>query len=488
MKYILAIDQGTTSSRTILFDENLNEIAKEQKEFTQIFPEVGWVEHNANEIWETQLFTINAVIKNSGINVEDIVSIGITNQRETTVVWDKKTGEPVYNAIVWQDRRTAALCETLIQNGHEEYIRKTTGLLIDAYFSGTKINWILDNVKDARIKAERGSLLCGTIDTWLIWKLTQGKMFATDVSNASRTMLFDIKKIQWDEILLNLLNIPAQILPLVKNSIDDFGFANINGKEIPIHGVAGDQQAALFGQCCFEKGSAKNTYGTGCFMLMNTGAELQLSESKLLSTIAWGIDGKIEYALEGSVFIAGAVIQWLRDNLQIIKSSEETEEMAASLPDNGGVYFVPAFTGLGAPHWDMYAKGSITGLSRGTNKNHIVRAALEGICYQVRDVYEAMKKDSGITLNELKVDGGASANNWMMQFQSDQLQIPVIRPEYLESTVKGAAMLAGIGAKLFTIEDLKKIKSGSTIFSPKMEMDEADKLYLAWSETVGRIG
>lgn len=488
MKYILAIDQGTTSSRTILFDENLKEITKEQKELTQIFPEVGWVEHNANEIWETQLFTINAVIKNSGINVEDIVSIGITNQRETTVVWDKKTGEPIYNAIVWQDRRTAALCETLIQNGHEEYIRKTTGLLIDAYFSGTKINWILDNVEGARAKAQKGNLLCGTIDTWLIWKLTQGKMFATDVSNASRTMLFDIKKIQWDETLLNLLNIPAQILPIVKNSIDDFGFANINGKEIPIHGVAGDQQAALFGQCCFEKGSAKNTYGTGCFMLMNTGAEFQLSESKLLSTIAWGINGKIEYALEGSVFIAGAVIQWLRDNLQIIKSSDETEEMAASLPDNGGVYFVPAFTGLGAPHWDMYAKGSITGLSRGTNKNHIVRAALEGICYQVRDVFEAMKKDSGITLKELKVDGGASANNWMMQFQSDQLQIPVIRPEYLESTVKGAAMLAGIGAKLFTIKDLQNIKSGTTIFSPKMELEEADRLYLEWSETVGRIG
>ena len=304
MKYILAIDQGTTSSRTILFDENLKEITKEQKELTQIFPEVGWVEHNANEIWETQLFTINAVIKNSGINVEDIVSIGITNQRETTVVWDKKTGEPIYNAIVWQDRRTAALCETLIQNGHEEYIRKTTGLLIDAYFSGTKINWILDNVEGARAKAQKGNLLCGTIDTWLIWKLTQGKMFATDVSNASRTMLFDIKKIQWDETLLNLLNIPAQILPIVKNSIDDFGFANINGKEIPIHGVAGDQQAALFGQCCFEKGSAKNTYGTGCFMLMNTGAEFQLSESKLLSTIAWGINGKIEYALEGSVSVS----------------------------------------------------------------------------------------------------------------------------------------------------------------------------------------
>ncbi len=487
MKYILAIDQGTTSSRTILFDENLNEIAKEQKEFTQIFPEIGWVEHDANEIWETQLFTIHAVIKNSGINVEDIVSIGITNQRETTVVWDKNTGEPIYNAIVWQDRRTAALCETLIQNGHEEYIRKTTGLLIDAYFSGTKINWILDNVQGARTKAEKGNLLCGTIDTWLIWKLTGGKMFATDVSNASRTMLFDIKKIGWDDTLLQLLNIPIQILPTVKNSVDDFGLANINGKEIPIKGVAGDQQAALFGQCCFEKGSAKNTYGTGCFMLMNTGTAFQLSESKLLNTIAWGIDGKIDYALEGSVFIAGAVIQWLRDNLQIIKSSDETEQIAASLPDNGGVYFVPAFTGLGAPHWDMYAKGSITGLSRGTNKDHIVRAALEGICYQVRDVFEAMKKDSGITLKELKVDGGASANNWMMQFQSDQLQIPVIRPEYLESTVKGAAMLAGIGAELFTLDDLKKINADPTIFSPKMELVEADKLYFEWGVAVEKL-
>lgn len=487
MKYILAIDQGTTSSRTILFDENLKEIAKQQKEFTQIFPEVGWVEHDPNEIWETQLFTINAVIKNSGIKVEDIVSIGITNQRETTVVWDKNSGEPIYNAIVWQDRRTAEYCEKLSQNGHEKYIRETTGLLIDAYFSGTKINWILDNVEGARKKAEGGDLLCGTIDSWLIWKLTNGKTHATDVSNASRTMLFDIHKIGWDDTLLQLLNIPAQILPTVKNSIDDFGIAEINGKEISIKGVAGDQQAALFGQCCFEKGSAKNTYGTGCFMLMNIGSEFRLSESKLLTTIAWGLNGKIEYALEGSVFIAGAVIQWLRDNLQIIKSSDETEEIAASLPDNGGVYFVPAFTGLGAPHWDMYAKGSITGLSRGTNKNHIVRAALEGICYQVRDVFDAMKKDSGITLKELKVDGGASANNWMMQFQSDQLQIPVIRPEYLESTVKGAAMLAGIGVELFTLDDLKKINADPTIFSPKMKLVEADKLYFEWGVAVEKL-
>ncbi len=487
MKYILAIDQGTTSSRTILFDENLKEITKEQKEFEQIFPQPGWVEHNANEIWETQLFTIQTVIKNSGIKPEDIVSIGITNQRETTVVWDKITGEPIYNALVWQDRRTAEFCENLKQDGHEKYIRNTTGLIIDAYFSGTKINWILDNVDGAREKAEAGNLIFGTIDSWLIWKLTDGKIHATDVSNASRTMLFDIKKMEWDETLLKLLNIPVQILPQVKNSVDDFGFANINGKEIPIKGVAGDQQAALFGQCCFEKGSAKNTYGTGCFMLMNIGADFRLSESKLLTTIAWGINNKIEYALEGSVFIAGAVIHWLRDNLQIITSAEETEEMAASLPDNGGVYFVPAFTGLGAPHWDMYAKGSLTGLSRGTNKNHIVRAALEGICYQVRDVFDAMKKDSGITLKELKVDGGASANNWMMQFQSDQLQIPVIRPKNLESTAKGAAMLAGIGAGLFTMEELKKNEREPSIFSPKMKLVAADALYFEWGEAVRKI-
>jgi len=487
MKYILAIDQGTTSSRTILFDENLKEITKEQKEFEQIFPQPVWVEHNANEIWETQLFTIQTVIKNSGIKPEDIVSIGITNQRETTVVWDKITGEPIYNALVWQDRRTAEFCENLKQDGHEKYIRNTTGLIIDAYFSGTKINWILDNVDGAREKAEAGNLIFGTIDSWLIWKLTDGKIHATDVSNASRTMLFDIKKMEWDETLLKLLNIPVQILPQVKNSVDDFGFANINGKEIPIKGVAGDQQAALFGQCCFEKGSAKNTYGTGCFMLMNIGADFRLSESKLLTTIAWGINNKIEYALEGSVFIAGAVIHWLRDNLQIITSAEETEEMAASLPDNGGVYFVPAFTGLGAPHWDMYAKGSLTGLSRGTNKNHIVRAALEGICYQVRDVFDAMKKDSGITLKELKVDGGASANNWMMQFQSDQLQIPVIRPKNLESTAKGAAMLAGIGAGLFTMEELKKNEREPSIFSPKMKLVAADALYFEWGEAVRKI-
>ena len=487
MKYILAIDQGTTSSRTILFDENLKEITKEQKEFEQIFPQPGWVEHNANEIWETQLFTIQTVIKNSGIKPEDIVSIGITNQRETTVVWDKITGEPIYNALVWQDRRTAEFCENLKQDGHEKYIRNTTGLIIDAYFSGTKINWILDNVDGAREKAEAGNLIFGTIDSWLIWKLTDGKIHATDVSNASRTMLFDIKKMEWDETLLKLLNIPVQILPQVKNSVDDFGFANINGKEIPIKGVAGDQQAALFGQCCFEKGSAKNTYGTGCFMLMNIGADFRLSESKLLTTIAWGINNKIEYALEGSVFIAGAVIHWLRDNLQIITSAEETEEMAASLHDNGGVYFVPAFTGLGAPHWDMYAKGSLTGLSRGTNKNHIVRAALEGICYQVRDVFDAMKKDSGITLKELKVDGGASANNWMMQFQSDQLQIPVIRPKNLESTAKGAAMLAGIGAGLFTMEELKKNEREPSIFSPKMKLVDADALYFEWGEAVRKI-
>lgn len=487
MKYILAIDQGTTSSRTILFDENLNEIAKSQKEFTQIFPQPGWVEHNAEEIWETQLFTIHDAIKKAHVDTKNIAAIGITNQRETVVVWDKTTGKLVHNAIVWQDRRTADTCEELKKAGLENYIRENTGLVIDAYFSGTKIKWILENIPGARKLAEEKKLLCGTIDTWLIWKLTEGKVHATDFSNASRTMLYNIKNLCWDEKLLQALEIPKQILPEVKNSAGDFGKVLIDGNEIPICGVAGDQQAALFGQQCFEKGDAKNTYGTGCFMLMNVGEECITSQSKLLTTIAWGINNKVEYALEGSVFIAGAVIQWLRDELKIIASSDETEKIAASLQDNGGVYFVPAFTGLGAPHWNMYATGTITGLTRGANKNHIVRAAMESIAYQTKDVFDAMQKDSGIQLKELKTDGGASANNWLMQFQSDILQATVIRPAYLESTALGAAMLAGIGAGVFTKENLTDKNTNSNIFSPLIEKTLAENLYAGWKTALQKL-
>ncbi len=486
MKYLIAIDQGTTSSRTILFDENLVEVGRAQKEFEQIFPKPGWVEHDAELIWKTQLSTIQQVLETSGISIADIAGIGITNQRETVVVWDKTTGKPVYNAIVWQDHRTADICEDLKSKNYEDYIRENTGLVIDAYFSGTKIQWILDHVPGARQLAAENKLICGTIDTWLIWNLTGGKIHATDVSNASRTMLFNIKNICWDDHLLQALNIPKNILPEVKNSVDHFGFANFYGQSIPIFGVAGDQQAALFGQRCFEPGTAKNTYGTGCFMLMQTGGQIVKSQQKLLTTIAWGINGKINYALEGSVFIGGAVVQWLRDSLQIISSSDESEQIAATLKDNGDVYFVPAFTGLGAPHWDMYATGIITGLTRGTGKAHIVRAALESIAYQTRDVLQAMNKDAGIILKTLKVDGGATANNWLMQFQSDILQTQVVRPEYLESTALGAASLAGIGAGLFTMEDLSTQPLTSTRFKPKMKLMEADELYFKWHTAVGR--
>jgi len=486
VKFLIAIDQGTTSSRTILFDENLVEVGRAQKEFEQIFPKPGWVEHDAEVIWETQLETLREVLAIAHVSLDDIAGIGITNQRETVVVWDKTTGKPVYNAIVWQDRRTAGICEDLKAGKLENYIRDNTGLVIDAYFSGTKIKWILDTIPQARQLAAENKLLCGTIDCWLIWKLTNGNVHATDVSNASRTMLFNIKNIQWDTHLLQTLNIPSNILPEVKNSIDQYGFANIGGKEIPILGVAGDQQAALFGQRCFEPGTAKNTYGTGCFMLMQTGNKMVISQQKLLTTIAWGINGKISYALEGSVFIGGAVVQWLRDSLQIISSSEESEYIAASLHDNGDVYFVPAFTGLGAPHWDMYAKGTISGLTRGTGRAHIIRAALESIAYQTRDVLQAMNKDAGIILKTLQVDGGATANNWLMQFQSDVLQTQVVRPEYLESTALGAASLAGIGAGLFTIEDLATQPLTSTKFKPKMKLMEADELYFKWHTAVVR--
>ncbi len=485
MKYILALDQGTTSSRTVLFDASLRVIAIAQKEFTQYFPHPGRVEHDAEEIWETQLSTVNAVLIKAGITAKDISVIGITNQRETVVAWNKISGKPVCNAIVWQDRRTADFCSGLIESGLEKYIQENTGLVADAYFSGTKIKWILDSVPGARKMAENGELLCGTIDTWLLWKLTGGKTHATDTSNASRTLLFNIKTLQWDTFLLDALTVPENILPEIKNAADNFGNAIINDVAIPVRGVAGDQQAALFGQQCFTPGTAKNTYGTGCFMLMHIGNKPVISSSKLLTTIAWTIDNKTDYALEGSVFIGGAVVQWLRDQLQIISSSEESEAIAAALENNGGVYFVPAFTGLGAPHWDMYARGIITGLTRGTHKSHIVRAALESIAYQTKDIFEAMQKDTGIYVNALKVDGGASKNNWLMQFQSDILQTTVIRPENTESTALGAAMLAGIGAGIFKRSDFTGT-TGEKTFLPQMQSATAAQLFQNWQEAVHR--
>lgn len=477
MAFILAIDQGTTSSRTIIFDERFQEIAKAQKEFTQIYPQPGWVEHDAEEIWATQLETILSAIAEAKISAQQFTTIGITNQRETTVVWNKHTGKPVYNAIVWQDRRTAEHCMQLKEAGFEDVITGKTGLIIDAYFSATKIAWILNSVDGARASAEKGDLLFGTIDTWLIWKLTQGKIHATDASNASRTMLLNIHTGTWDDELLHIFNIPKNMLPEIKNSADDFGIAEINNLRIPVTGVAGDQQAALFGQQCFEKGFCKNTYGTGCFMLMNTGDIIVASKSKMLTTIAWKINGKITYALEGSVFNAGTVVQWLRDNLQIITHAEETENIASTLQDNGGVYFIPAFTGLGAPHWNMDVRGTITGLTRGTGKAHIVRAALESIAYQVRDVFDAMQQDAGISIKVLRVDGGGSGNNWLMQFQSDILQVPIVRPYYLESTALGAAMLAGLGKNII---DTHNLHISEFIFNPHISANTAEKIHRGW--------
>lgn len=478
-KFIIAIDQGTTSSRTIVYDDAFREVARAQREFTQIFPQPGWVEHDALEIWETQKATLKEAI--NGLPVAALSAIGITNQRETVVVWEKASGKPIYNAIVWQDRRTAEICESIKQQGHEAYIRENTGLVIDAYFSGTKIRWILDNVPGAREKAERGELLCGTIDTWLIWKLTNGKVHATDASNASRTMLYNIHTGKWDAHLLDILHIPAALLPAVKNSHDDYGTALINDIAVPIRGVAGDQQAALFGQQCVQPGMVKNTYGTGCFMLMHIGDTPVISKTGLLTTVAWQLNGKITYALEGSVFIAGAAIQWLRDSLQIIQNSAETEPLAASLNSNDGVYFVPAFTGLGAPHWDMYARGTITGLTRGTGKAHIVRAALEAIAYQTRDVLDAMRSDTGLPISELRVDGGASVNDWLMQFQSDVLQTRVARPEHTDSTALGAAMLAA-----YTDTPVSERAINHHTFSPRLTLLQADALYQGWLQAVRR--
>lgn len=488
-KYVMALDQGTTSSRAIIFDHSGKMIASLNKEFRQIYPKPGWVEHDPMEIWESQIEVAKGVIEKAGIKPEDIAAIGITNQRETTVVWDKNTGKPIYNAIVWQCRRTAPICDDLKNKGFDKKIREKTGLVVDAYFSGTKVKWILDNVEGAREKAERGELLFGNIDTWLIWNLTRGKVHVTDYSNASRTMLFNIHELKWDKEILEELNVPENMLPEVKPSSHVYGYTDksIFGVEISIAGDAGDQQAALFGQACFKPGMAKNTYGTGCFMLMNTGEKAVPSKTGLLTTIAWGIDGKVEYALEGSIFITGAAIQWLRDELRIIDNAPQSEEYALKVEDTNGVYVVPAFVGLGAPYWDMYARGVIVGLTRGAKREHIIRATLESIAYQTRDVLEAMQEDSGIKLQALKVDGGASANNFLMQFQADILGVPVDRPQVIETTALGAAYLAGLAVGFWNSrEEIEKNWNIDRRFEPAMEEEKREKLYRGWKKAVER--
>lgn len=485
-KYIIALDQGTTSSRSVLFNESGQQIAISQQEFTQILPQPGWVEHDPLEILNTQLNTFHNLLRNNGLTYSDIAAIGITNQRETTVVWNKKTGKPIHNAIVWQDTRTTPICESLKKKGLEPYIKKTTGLVADSYFSGTKIKWILDNVEGARDLAQAGELLFGTIDTWLLWNLTKGKAHVTDYSNASRTMIFDIKNLTWDDKLLQELNIPKNMLPEVKPSSYHFGKLEIEGHRIPIAGIAGDQQAALFGQACFQKGEAKNTYGTGCFLLMNTGEEMQLSQNGLLTTIAWGIDDKIYYALEGSVFIAGAAIQWLRDGLGLIEHAEDSEAISQEITGDNPVYVVPAFAGLGAPYWDMYARGAIFGLTRDTGKSHLVKATLQSLAYQTKDLINAMQEDSQVQLSALKVDGGASSNNVLMQFQTDILNTPIERPKNIESTALGAAYLAGTAIGLWKKEDILANKVIESRFAPKMADDKRTKLYAGWKKAVER--
>ncbi|MFZ5592021.1 MAG: glycerol kinase GlpK [Bacillota bacterium] len=489
-KYVLALDQGTTSCRAILFDKDSNIVGVAQKEFTQIYPKAGWVEHNAEEIWSTQYGVIAEVVAKTRINPEEIAAIGITNQRETTVVWDKTTGQPVYNAIVWQCRRTAGICDELKAKGLADTFRQKTGLVLDAYFSGTKVKWILDNVPGARERAEKGELLFGTMDTWLIWKLTGGKVHVTDYSNASRTLLYNIRELKWDEEILRELNIPASLLPEVKPSSQVYGYTDPEqflGYAVPIAGVAGDQQAALFGQACYQPGMAKNTYGTGCFMLMNTGEKLFDSQNGLLTTIAWGIDGKVEYALEGSIFIAGAAIQWLRDGLKLVEAAPDSEYFAGKVQDTDGVYLVPAFVGLGAPYWDMRARGAIVGLTRGTTKYHLIRAALESLAYQTRDVLGAMEADSGIKLTALKVDGGAVANNLLMQFQADILGVPVERPQVIETTALGAAYLAGLAVGFWqSKEELASRWKLDSRFAPQMAAEQREKLYRGWQKAVRR--
>jgi len=488
-KLLLALDQGTTSSRAILFKENGEVHGVAQKEFTQIFPKPGWVEHDPMEIWSSQFSVVTEVIAKSGTNAEDIAAIGITNQRETAIVWNKETGEPIYNAIVWQCRRTSDYCETLKAEGYDEVIRDKTGLLIDAYFSGTKLKWILENVEGARAEADKGNLLFGTVDTWLVWKLTKGQVFATDYSNASRTMLFNIHTLKWDDEILEKFNIPKSMLPEVLPSSHVFGYTHRDrlGREIPIAGIAGDQQAALFGQCCFEVGMVKNTYGTGCFTLMNSGEKAVKSENGLLTTIAWGAEGKVEYALEGAVFVAGAAIQWLRDGLRMIDNAAFTEVYANKVEDSQGVYVVPAFTGLGAPYWDQYARGIIVGLTRGIEKEHFIRATLESIAYQSHDVIKAMEKDIKEKLKEIRVDGGASSNNFLMQFQADLVGVDVVRPQVTESTALGAVFLAGLAVGYYeSKDDIKnKIKADRT-FKPKMAEETRLELLAGWDDAVRR--
>lgn len=489
-KFILSLDQGTTSSRAIIFDKDQNIHGIAQKEFTQIYPKTGWVEHNPMEIWSSQYGVLQEVMAKTNITQDQIAAIGITNQRETTIVWDKETGEPVCNAIVWQCRRTSDICEELKKEGLEEYIKENTGLVIDAYFSATKIKWILDNIEGAREKADNGELLFGTVDTWLVWKLTNGEVYVTDYTNASRTMLFNIKELKWDEKILNRLDIPISMLPKVKNSSEVYGYVNLGGKndvKVPISGIAGDQQAALFGQGCFNKGDIKNTYGTGCFLLMNTGEERVESKNGLITTIAIGINNKIQYALEGSVFMGGAIIQWIRDELGLITDAQDSQYFAEKVKDNGGVYIVPAFVGLGAPYWDMYARGAIFGLTRGTNKNHIIRAALESIAYQSRDLIEAMKEDTGLKINALKVDGGASKNKLLMQFQSNIIGAEVCKPIITETTALGVAYLAGLAVGFWHSKD--EISKGfyiSEVYEPKLNKDTRNKLYRAWKKAVSR--
>lgn len=487
--YILALDQGTTSSRAILYNHEGKVVKVTQKEFTQIYPKAGWVEHDPMEIWGSQSGVASELLATTGIAAEEIAAIGITNQRETTVVWDKQTGKPIYNAIVWQCRRTSGICDELKARGLENYIRENTGLVLDAYFSGTKVKWILDNVEGARDRAKKGELLFGNIDTWLIWNLTRGKVHVTDYSNASRTMLYNIKDLKWDEKILKELDIPPSMLPQVKPSSAVYGNtdARIFGAEIPIAGDAGDQQAALFGQACYTPGMVKNTYGTGCFMLMLTGEKLVHSENGLLTTIAWGVNNKVEYALEGSIFIAGAAIQWLRDSLKVIYDAKDSEYFATKVDDSLGVYVVPAFVGLGAPYWDMYARGAILGLTRGTTRNHIIRATLESIAYQTRDVLELMRTECGIELCELRVDGGACANDFLMQFQSDILGVPVERPEIIETTALGAAYLSGLAVGFWRDQSMiAERRKVNRRFKPGMSEDKRKELYDNWKKAVQR--
>lgn len=486
-KYILALDQGTTSSRAIIFDKDQKTVAMAQKEFTQHYPKEGWVEHDAVEIYSSQYGVMIEAIVKSGINVEEIAGIGITNQRETTVLWEKDTGRPVYNAIVWQCRRTADICDGLVARGLDKYIKESTGLVVDAYFSGTKIKWILDNVEGVREKAEKGEILFGTVDSWLVYKLTGGKVHVTDYTNASRTMLFNIHTLEWDKKLLEELDIPESILPQVLPSSHIYGYADIMGVQVPISGIAGDQQAALFGQRCFNKGDAKNTYGTGCFLLMNTGTTPYESNSGLVTTIAVGIDGKVEYALEGSVFVGGAVIQWLRDEMRFLAESRDAEYYAQKVSDTGGVYLIPAFTGLGAPYWDMYARGAIVGITRGTKREHIIRAAQESIAYQSMDLVKAMENDTGMKLTVLNADGGASRDAFLMQFQADILNKKVQRPIVKETTALGAAYLAGLATGLWNSrEELKRGDWCDTVFTPDMDNERREKLVKGWHKAVGR--